>query len=1243
MSNISVFIYIYRISIILLRFFFLSKPCLFPSRLSSLKKSEFVSNDPDAEEMIRSQAEELFLLLDADELLPEGKNIDLKEKWEEIELQAALTYGLAKGSSTNVNGTTTTGSNLNTTTTTMNNTTHLFSNYATNAAISAANNLQSMLNLSFFSYGNNTLNQSGLNQSSFQNNNTTVHIGDITGLPGLHVNASIGTPAARKAQMDLLSKTPLSMLNSMNWNNSNGTNAAAASKTAASSNSFNTNGSTFSNSLGIGGNFRLVNTMMSKSGALIMDQNNYNSQKALLSLNLDSIPTSVVPSSSSSPNIPNNQSTILPSSMAVLNTTGAPMMLTDQHDEVVQDVGDPDYGDNGWIFDNQYNEPNNMIISNENENPSGSGNTKPVTRTTTGSLPTKASITATNGSSNVTTKLKEIMDPWLTLDPTQDAGIHTHRPFKAGRTWVKLHAPGKIAFKGPEAVAAELAAEQAKQQQTNGTGKSSQNNNRLAKQLMNQAKALAQRAANVRAAGPLTLIPNTFLHAQGSETSSASYSSSNGFTSVIPSSVTLMNPLQNTVIPLSSAVMALSSSITANQSMNTTKVSSTSAASSSGTMSSAASLYGTCPEMEFLINRTKLANTRAYRIQRRHIAAMVPSAAATGIAYDENNQIIDDGFEDNDNAGYAYSDVADYMDHNNDDNIPIVGESTGPRGTVDNKVNNNNDEEDDIIAKVAQRRMNPNNVMFGSFKLGAPEDAMMYLHDNATGDAEYQQHHKNVRTLDTLFTRPTQHAEDIFHSQKYTETLLRNTEHEDDEFHAMVKANIALFTANADAVIASTRMQKRIENWQNRMEPLLQEEETRPEFDIIAYGSRLLETMATKAEPLSQSTKSSVSTTSGPSGGSPQTLDFTEIVGSIAPQPYEVCRNFLALLQLANNGNIDIESAMKNNQEAIVTNNNSSTKEGNTNKNKKASKASKKITETMDEGGDESWMFSQAIEYSTQGDDIDKQTALNSKQTAIRQAKLSTEFPIDGHIPVAPSFAIKLLTTVPRYDIEGYVAPSQTTAFETKEAASVTGTIQKSTTIGKKVSIGSKTNNSSTNDDEIALISGLATVKIGLKGGPNEESDDESSIEPKQRIQAQEQMRKLMSPSIASTTTKLASTTTTKASNKRKTTDSTNEEGILTSGSSDTLTASTTTTTTTTAAATSTNNVSSKPNPNKRTAGVPTNKENIDRSTKEGSTQSSSSSSIVSKEVRSPSVKKGRTAAKNGGKMVSIILDNDNL
>ncbi|KAM6090418.1 condensin-2 complex subunit H2 isoform 2-T2 [Theristicus caerulescens] len=95
-------------------------------------------------------------------------------------------------------------------------------------------------------------------------------------------------------------------------------------------------------------------------------------------------------------------------------------------------------------------------------------------------------------------------------------------------------------------------------------------------------------------------------------------------------------------------------------------------------------------------------------------------------------------------------------------------------------------------------------------------------------------------------------------------------------YEELVRRNVELFIANSQKYAQETELSQHVRRWEERMGPLLQEQEERAAFDIHSYGDALA---------------------SG-CGGLGEWRSFASLVAG--QPPFEVCRYMLASLQLAN-------------------------------------------------------------------------------------------------------------------------------------------------------------------------------------------------------------------------------------------------------------------------------------------------------------------------------------------------------
>ncbi|CAN8210434.1 unnamed protein product [Coccothraustes coccothraustes] len=101
-------------------------------------------------------------------------------------------------------------------------------------------------------------------------------------------------------------------------------------------------------------------------------------------------------------------------------------------------------------------------------------------------------------------------------------------------------------------------------------------------------------------------------------------------------------------------------------------------------------------------------------------------------------------------------------------------------------------------------------------------------------------------------------------------------------YEELVRRNVELFMASSQKFAQETELSQRIRQWEERVEPLLQEQESRVPFDVRAYGQALTQRCG-------------------------QVGQWHSLASLVAGQPpFEVCRYLLASLQLANDGEVEL-------------------------------------------------------------------------------------------------------------------------------------------------------------------------------------------------------------------------------------------------------------------------------------------------------------------------------------------------
>ncbi|KAL6040763.1 Condensin-2 complex subunit H2, partial [Balamuthia mandrillaris] len=126
-----------------------------------------------------------------------------------------------------------------------------------------------------------------------------------------------------------------------------------------------------------------------------------------------------------------------------------------------------------------------------------------------------------------------------------------------------------------------------------------------------------------------------------------------------------------------------------------------------------------------------------------------------------------------------------------------------------------------------------------------------------------------------------------------------------ESYEDLCRRHIENYLSSAEAFAVETSLSKRVGQWKSKLEPILEEQSLHPNFDIHDYGERILERFPVRkmVPPREQQQEDD-----------PQADEEEERQGVVVgfeslvdgDEVYEVCRKFAAILQLANNGNIDI-------------------------------------------------------------------------------------------------------------------------------------------------------------------------------------------------------------------------------------------------------------------------------------------------------------------------------------------------
>jgi condensin-2 complex subunit H2 len=96
-------------------------------------------------------------------------------------------------------------------------------------------------------------------------------------------------------------------------------------------------------------------------------------------------------------------------------------------------------------------------------------------------------------------------------------------------------------------------------------------------------------------------------------------------------------------------------------------------------------------------------------------------------------------------------------------------------------------------------------------------------------------------------------------------------------YEDLCRSHVEQYLANAQNFVQETSLGLRIADWNKRIMPLLEEQDARPAFDIRQYGEKIMKDRF-------------------PSEG--HEITCSDLMGKNSVPAFEVCRNFVAVLQL---------------------------------------------------------------------------------------------------------------------------------------------------------------------------------------------------------------------------------------------------------------------------------------------------------------------------------------------------------
>lgn len=132
-------------------------------------------------------------------------------------------------------------------------------------------------------------------------------------------------------------------------------------------------------------------------------------------------------------------------------------------------------------------------------------------------------------------------------------------------------------------------------------------------------------------------------------------------------------------------------------------------------------------------------------------------------------------------------------------------------------------------------------------------------------------------------------------------------------YEEICRQHIESFMKGAEKYVRETDLSKQVNDWQSKLKPILQEQDERPPFDIQLLGREILGHLELESKLQAQEIAEAPALAKNKKrkNQTPTTaatpIPFDSIVGG--RNSYEVCRLFLASLQLANNGNVELVHA----------------------------------------------------------------------------------------------------------------------------------------------------------------------------------------------------------------------------------------------------------------------------------------------------------------------------------------------
>ncbi|EEY67220.1 condensin-2 complex subunit H2, putative [Phytophthora infestans T30-4] len=128
-------------------------------------------------------------------------------------------------------------------------------------------------------------------------------------------------------------------------------------------------------------------------------------------------------------------------------------------------------------------------------------------------------------------------------------------------------------------------------------------------------------------------------------------------------------------------------------------------------------------------------------------------------------------------------------------------------------------------------------------------------------------------------------------------------------YEEICRQHLATFMSGTEKYVRETDLSKKVSDWQDKLSPLLKQQDTRPPFDIHLYGREIIGRLEEEQKNSSLARHSKTTQRDknkrirlATDDEESETVPFETLVDG--KSQFEVCRLFLASLQLANSGNV---------------------------------------------------------------------------------------------------------------------------------------------------------------------------------------------------------------------------------------------------------------------------------------------------------------------------------------------------